>query len=63
MGQPDVQPGAIRPGELLEPEADEPSDDQLADAEQQEPTKYFDDDIKEKLALYRQKKRIDMLQN
>jgi len=55
VDQSDFQFGALEDDEQLEEEE--------AEEAQQEPTKYFNDDIKEKLALYRQKKRIEMLQN
>jgi len=47
--------GALEDDEALEDEEVEPG--------QQEPIKYFNDTIKEKLALYRQKKNLEMLQS
>lgn len=52
--------GRIQPGAL---EDDEQLEDEEVEETQQEPIKYFNDSIKEKLALYRQKKSMEMLQN
>lgn len=55
VGERGFQFGALEDDEQLE--------DEEAEEAQQEPIKYFNDSIKEKLALYRQKKRMEMLQN
>lgn len=53
MGRPDL--GALEDDEQLE--------DEEVEEVPQEPIKYFNDSIKEKLALYRQQKSMEMLQN
>jgi len=52
--------GRITAGAL---EDDEQLEDEEVGETQQEPIKYFNDSIKEKLALYRQNKSMEMLQN